>query len=64
MNRGRIQPASPDSWAWCEACADRLQERETRLATADADALAARLWADETVRGACPLQTADDYLAG
>jgi len=64
MNRGRTIPEAPDSWAWCEACSDRLQEREPRLGTADADLFAARLWADETTRLTAPEAAADRFLAG
>lgn len=63
MNRGRAIPESPDSWAWCEACSDRLQEQEPRLKTADADEFAARLWLDEAARDDCPVRAADRFLA-
>lgn len=64
MNRGRTIPEAPESWAWCEACSDRLQEREPRLGTADADAFAARLWSDEATRETSPERAADHFLAG
>jgi len=63
MNRGRAIPESPDSWAWCEACSDRLQEQEPRLKAVDADEFAAKLWLAEAGRTDCPVRAADHFLA-